>query len=67
MTVDQLTNALQNKMFGSRDTLEDAYAYAEMIAKGTESPMHVMTAVQVVVNTICNQLKECSDYVQDAE
>lgn len=67
MTVDQLTTQLQNKMFASRESIDEAYKFAEMIARGTDSPMHVMTAVQVVVNTICNQLKECSDYVQDAE
>lgn len=67
MNIHELEKSLRNKMFGDRPTLDEAYEFAQMIARGTDSPMHVMTAVQVVVNTICNQLKELDEYVQNAE
>lgn len=62
MRVEEFRKALVNKMFASRESIDEAYKFAEAIARGTDSPMHVMTAVQVVVNTIMNELEKCEDY-----
>lgn len=49
---------LRHPMFSSRDTLEQAYEYAQKIATASDSPAAVLTAVQVVVNTIAKELVE---------
>lgn len=41
-----------------RETIDDAFEYALMVAKGTDNPMAVMTAIYVVTNTIAKQIKE---------
>jgi len=52
----ELAKALQHKMFADRDTIDQALEYAYTIAKASENPAAVMTAVHVVINTICNEL-----------
>lgn len=42
-------------LFGSRDTLQEAFDYAEMMAKSSESAIHAMTPVYVLYNTIAKQ------------
>jgi hypothetical protein len=39
-------------MFGSRNNLEEALEYAQMMAKSMESPIHALTPVYVLYNTI---------------
>lgn len=58
MTNAELAKDLRNKMFADRDTLDEAYEYAWMIAKASDNPAAVMTAVAVVVNTIANYIEE---------
>jgi hypothetical protein len=45
-------------MFADRETLEEAYNFADTIIRGSESPVHVATAIQVVVNTIAKEIGE---------
>ena len=52
----ELAKALQHKMFANRDSIDQALEYAYTIAKASENPAAVMTAVHVVINTICNEL-----------
>ena len=56
MTHIELAKYLQHKLYSDRSTIDEAYEYAWSIAKGTDNPGAVMTAVHVVVNTICNEL-----------
>jgi hypothetical protein len=44
-------------MFADRETFDQAMEYAYMVAKGTDNPALVMTAVQVVVNTIAKDIE----------
>lgn len=52
----ELARALKHNMFATRETIDEAFEYAHMIAKGSNNPAAVMTAVQVVVNTISNEI-----------
>lgn len=56
MTHIELAKHLHHKLYSERSTIDEAYEYAWLVAKGTDNPGAVMTAVQVVVNTICNEL-----------
>lgn len=58
MSAVELAKSLQHKMFADRETIDQAYDYAHMVARGTDNPMAVMAAVQVVVNTICKAIIE---------
>ena len=42
-------------LFGSRDTIEEAFEYAHQVSKGAESPIHFMTPVFVLYNAIAEQ------------
>lgn len=42
-------------MFGSRDTIQEAFDYAELMSKSSESPIHAITPVYVLYNTIAEQ------------
>jgi hypothetical protein len=45
-------------IFSSRETLSEALDYAYAIAKATEDPAAVITAVHVVLNTVSRELKQ---------
>lgn len=61
----QLLQSLKQPMFASRDSIEEAYDYALMVAKATDNPGAVMTAIQVVVNTIVNELEKITDIIEE--
>lgn len=61
----QLLQSLKQPMFASRDSIEEAYDYALMVAKATDNPGAVMTAIQVVVNTIVNELEKITDMIEE--
>ena len=42
-------------MFGSRKTIAEAFEYADLIAKSSQSPIHTITPVFVLYNTIAEQ------------
>lgn len=54
----ELADSVRNRMFGERETFNQAMEYAHMIARGTENPMAVMTVVMVVVNTLANYIEQ---------
>ena len=58
MTHAELISNLRNGFFADRPTIQEAYDYALKIAKATGAAPHVLAAVQVVVNTICNELEK---------
>jgi hypothetical protein len=58
MTPKELAKSVRNNIFASRDTFDEAMDYAYTVAKGTDSPAAVMTAVMVVVNTLARYIEE---------
>jgi hypothetical protein len=67
MTKQELIKQLRCSMFAKRDTLEEAYEYAWKVARGTDNEGAVMTAVQVVVNTIANELEKMDREERDLQ
>lgn len=57
MTKEELVKAISNGMFADRETLGEAWEYVDQIARASEDPMAVWTAVMVVTNTIAKELK----------
>jgi hypothetical protein len=58
MTPKDLANSVRNRMYGERETYTQAMEYAYSIARGTDNPAAVMTAVMVVVNTLANYIEQ---------
>ena len=58
MTLNELARTISSPLMADRETIDDAFEYALMVAKASDNPMAVMTAVYVVTNTIAKQLKE---------
>ena len=56
MTKEQLAAQLRSGIFGSRDTLAEAYEYASVIAQASDNPAAVFTALHVMMNTIAKEL-----------
>jgi hypothetical protein len=55
MSKSDLVMSLKNPMFADKGTdLQAAYDYVDMVAKASDNPMDVWTAVQVAVNTVAN-------------
>lgn len=52
-----LAKELYNPMFGNRDSINEAYEYMQKVAMATDNPAAVITACQVVVNTIAIQME----------
>ena len=57
MTREQLAESISNGMFADRDNLKDAFDYVADLAKASDNPVAVWTAVMVVTNTIANEIK----------
>ena len=58
MTPKDLAESIRNRLFSDRASFDDALDYAYSIAKGTDNPAAVMTAVMVVVNTLANYIEQ---------
>lgn len=52
-----LAQGLYSPLFATRDTITDAITYAYDIAKGSDNPAAVTTALHVVLNTIAQHLE----------
>ena len=58
MTQAELIQDLRNNFFGEKPTIQKAYDYALAVSKLPDPGPYVLTAVQIVVNTICNELEK---------
>ena len=58
MTPTGLAESIRNRLFADRANFDDALDYAYSVAKGTDNPAAVMTAVMVVVNTLANYIEQ---------
>lgn len=56
--INELATGLRSTFFSSRDTVEDAFAYAYNVidAMPSEAKAAAYTALHVVVNTIANEM-----------
>ena len=57
MTKEELVKAISNGLFADRATLTEAWEYVDQIARASDNPMAVWTAVMVMANTIANEVK----------
>ena len=57
--INEFATNLQSSLFATRDTIEDAYKYAADIINTlpVEQQIAVHTAMQVVINTIAEEVK----------
>lgn len=58
MTLNEIIRGINSPLMADRDTIDEAFEYAFMVAKASDNPIAVMTAVYVVTNSIAKQLKE---------
>lgn len=58
-----LANGLQTQLFATRDTIEEAYAYAYSIIETLplQDQVAVTTAFQVLINTIAEKFKQVGE------
>ena len=61
MTLNEIIRGINSPLMADRDTIDEAFEYAFMVAKASDNPIAVMTAVYVVTNTIAKQLKEMNN------
>ena len=53
-----LAQGLYSPLFASRDSIKEAIHYAYGIAKASENPAAITTALHVVLNTIAQHLED---------
>ena len=58
MTPKELAGRIRSNLFATMPNYGDAIDYAYSIAKGTDNPAAVMTAVMVVVNTVVQEFEK---------
>ena len=58
MTKHELSLSIYSPLFAERDTLKEAYDYAMEIAKASENPAAVTTAIHVMMNTIAKEIEK---------
>ena len=58
MTKGEMIKSIRNRIFGDRETLQEAYNYCLTIAEGSNNKAAVITAVHVMMNTIANELEK---------
>jgi hypothetical protein len=57
MTKSEYLQTIRNNIFAKRDTFDEAIEYAYMVGKAKGNEVAIMTAVMVVVNTICDEIE----------
>lgn len=55
--IQTLASGLYSPLFATRDSIKDAILYAYDIAKASENPAAITTALHVVLNTIAQELE----------
>lgn len=55
--IQSLASGLYSPLFATRDSIKDAILYAYDIAKASDNPAAVTTALHVVLNTIAQELE----------
>ena len=55
--LEDLKYSIYAPMFAEKGDLREAFAYAHELAKASDNPAAVLTAVHVVANTIAKQIE----------
>jgi hypothetical protein len=55
--LQHLAVQMYTPLFGERDTVKEAYDYAMAIAKASDNPPAVLTAIHVLMNTISKDIE----------
>ena len=58
MTKHELSVSIYLPMFAERDTVKEAYEYAMGIARSSDNPLAVITAIHVMMNTIAKEIEK---------
>lgn len=58
MTIEELSNAIRSGLFAERDSLKEAFNYVDEVAKASDNPIAVWTAVMVMCNTVANEMQK---------
>lgn len=58
MTKGEMIKSIRNRIFGDRESLQEAYDYVLTVAEGSNNKAAVLTAVHVMMNTIANELEK---------
>lgn len=58
MTKGEMIKSIRNRIFGDRESLQEAYNYVLTVAEGSNNKAAVLTAVHVMMNTIANELEK---------
>ena len=58
MTKQELAHSMYSPLFAEYSNLKQAYEYASMIAKASENPAAVLTAIHVLMNSIAVQIEK---------
>ena len=53
----ELAHSIYSPIFAERADLNEAFAFAQEVAKASDNPAAVLTAVYVITNTIAKQLE----------
>ncbi len=66
--INEFATNLQSPLFATRETIEDAYQYAADVinALPTHEQVAVYTAMQVLINTIAEQVKQMTEETEGA-
>jgi hypothetical protein len=62
--IQTLASGLYSPLFATRDSIKDAITYAYDIAKGSNNPAAITTALHVVLNTIAQHLETLIETTQ---
>ncbi len=57
MNTQELAQSLHCGLFGSRDSIAEAYQYAVELSKASKDGQAMMTAIHVLMNSISKELK----------
>ena len=55
--LNELAHSIYAPMFAERESLREAFAYAQEVAKASDNPAAVLTAVYVLSNTIAKHIE----------
>ena len=58
MTKHELAHSIYSPLFAEYSDLKQAYEYASMIAKASENPAAILTAIHVMMNSIAVQIEK---------
>ena len=61
MDKQTLAVGLYSPLFGQRETMREAFDYVHQVAKGSDNPAAIMTAVHVLINTIAKEIEAIND------